>query len=199
MVKRILLAGVATVFCCGCGSAPTERSGPRPRVVSWSPALTQMLFDMGLGEHVIAVTLGAVPVTDLDLGFSFNVVTNLDGTRNGVWSVYTGQGTLDMFLRNATAITVHNTMRFVPALPANMTGPVFGGKWWRIDMDGFSSPFIFNDVDTTVDGTAFELDIAEIRRELGDVPLWHPLVRQWLKATLSEGLASLNSPSEGLS
>jgi anti-sigma regulatory factor (Ser/Thr protein kinase) len=43
----------------------------------------------------------------------------------------------------------------------------------------------------TVDGRTFELDTAEVRRELGDVPLSHPLVREWLETTLREGLASL--------
>lgn len=37
----------------------------------------------------------------------------------------------------------------------------------------------------------FKLDTAEIRKELGDVPLTHPKVREWLESTLTEGLASL--------
>jgi anti-sigma regulatory factor (Ser/Thr protein kinase) len=46
----------------------------------------------------------------------------------------------------------------------------------------------------TVDGRTFELDTAEVRRELAEVPLSHPLVREWLASALYEGLASLNSP-----
>ena len=46
----------------------------------------------------------------------------------------------------------------------------------------------------TVDRRTFELDTAEVRRELHGVRLSHPLVREWLEATLNEGLASLNSP-----
>lgn len=46
----------------------------------------------------------------------------------------------------------------------------------------------------TADGQAFELDTAEVRRVLGDVPLSHPKVRQWLASTLAEGLASVQSP-----
>ncbi len=46
----------------------------------------------------------------------------------------------------------------------------------------------------TVDGRTFELDTAEVRRELAGVPLSHPLVREWLESVLEEGLASLNSP-----
>ncbi|MBC7263018.1 MAG: ATP-binding protein [Chloroflexi bacterium] len=45
-----------------------------------------------------------------------------------------------------------------------------------------------------VDGRTFELDTAEVRRELGTVPLSHPLIRQWLESTLAEGLASLHRP-----
>jgi anti-sigma regulatory factor (Ser/Thr protein kinase) len=46
----------------------------------------------------------------------------------------------------------------------------------------------------TVDGRTFELDTAEVRQELGDVPLSHPLVRQWLESMLQEGVASLQRP-----
>jgi len=45
-----------------------------------------------------------------------------------------------------------------------------------------------------VDARAFELDTAEIRRELGTVPLSHPRVRQWLESVLAEGLANLQRP-----
>ncbi len=37
----------------------------------------------------------------------------------------------------------------------------------------------------------FKLDTAEVRRELGTVPLSHPEVREWLEMTLREGEASL--------
>jgi anti-sigma regulatory factor (Ser/Thr protein kinase) len=42
-----------------------------------------------------------------------------------------------------------------------------------------------------VDERSFELDTEEVRRELGNVPLSHPLVREWLESVLAEGLASL--------
>jgi anti-sigma regulatory factor (Ser/Thr protein kinase) len=45
-----------------------------------------------------------------------------------------------------------------------------------------------------VDARDFQLDTAEMRRQLEGVPLSHPLVRDWLKSTLMEGLASLGSP-----
>ena len=40
----------------GCHKPPAGREVPRPRIVSFSPAITRMLFDMGLGGHVVGVT-----------------------------------------------------------------------------------------------------------------------------------------------
>lgn len=45
-----------------------------------------------------------------------------------------------------------------------------------------------------VDRRTFDLDTAEVRRELGTVPLSHPAVREWLEATLREGVAGLKRP-----
>lgn len=42
-----------------------------------------------------------------------------------------------------------------------------------------------------VDGETFEFDTADIRAALGDVPLTHPAVRQWLAEFLAEGLYQL--------
>jgi anti-sigma regulatory factor (Ser/Thr protein kinase) len=38
----------------------------------------------------------------------------------------------------------------------------------------------------TVDGRRFEFDTVEIRKELADVPLTHPRVRDWLEGALDE-------------
>ena len=43
----------------------------------------------------------------------------------------------------------------------------------------------------TVNGRSFQLDTAEIRRELAGAPLSHPAVRSWLQEYLREGEASL--------
>jgi anti-sigma regulatory factor (Ser/Thr protein kinase) len=48
----------------------------------------------------------------------------------------------------------------------------------------------------SIDGRTFELDTAEVRQELGTVPLSHPLVREWLEKTLREGLAALRQPEQ---
>lgn len=41
------------------------------------------------------------------------------------------------------------------------------------------------------DGKEFTLDTREVRRELGEVPLSHPAVREWLQDYLTEGEQSL--------
>lgn len=45
-----------------------------------------------------------------------------------------------------------------------------------------------------VDRRSFDLDTAEVRHELGTVPLSHPAVREWLEITLREGVAGLARP-----
>ncbi len=42
-----------------------------------------------------------------------------------------------------------------------------------------------------VDGDTFGLDTRELREALGDVPLSHPAVRQWLEEYLQQGYAEL--------
>lgn len=42
-----------------------------------------------------------------------------------------------------------------------------------------------------VDGKVFELDTAAIQAELGDIPLTHPRVREWLHDYIAEGEAEL--------
>ena len=57
-MKRIALA-ILILTGAGCLVAPAraeEPDGVHPRIVSFSPALTQILFDMGLGHHVVGVT-----------------------------------------------------------------------------------------------------------------------------------------------
>jgi len=47
----LVLLGLA-----GCGSDTPHPNAPKPRVVSFSPAITRMMFDIGLGDHVVGVT-----------------------------------------------------------------------------------------------------------------------------------------------
>jgi iron complex transport system substrate-binding protein len=60
-IKRLaancgLLAASALLTCCSRGAGPTTAPAGQKRVVSFSPAITQMMFDMGLGERVVGVT-----------------------------------------------------------------------------------------------------------------------------------------------
>ena len=50
----ILLA--AALLHGGCERPAPRDDVPPPRVVSFSPAITEMMFDMGLGDHVVGVT-----------------------------------------------------------------------------------------------------------------------------------------------
>lgn len=50
-----LTAAASVPLGCG-GSEPARANAPRPRIVSFSPALTQILFDLGLGDHVVGIT-----------------------------------------------------------------------------------------------------------------------------------------------
>ncbi len=56
----ILAAGLAALSTLaglsGCSKDPPRPEAPRPRIVSFSPALTQIVYDLGLGAHVVGVT-----------------------------------------------------------------------------------------------------------------------------------------------
>lgn len=47
---------VAGLLAAGCSRQAPPANVPRPRIVSFSPALTNMIFGMGLGDHVVGVT-----------------------------------------------------------------------------------------------------------------------------------------------
>lgn len=57
--KRVLILSVGWLFATfvfGCERQAVLQGAPRPRIVSFSPAITDMLFAMGLGEHIVGVT-----------------------------------------------------------------------------------------------------------------------------------------------
>ena len=49
-----------------------------------------------------------------------------------------------------------------------------------------------------VNGRSFDLDTSAIRAELGDIPLSHPLVREWLHDYIAEGEAELAPAHQGV-
>ncbi len=56
-MKRIafyLMIGVGLLP--GCGSTPPPREAPSPRLIAFSPALTRIVFDLGLGDHIVGVS-----------------------------------------------------------------------------------------------------------------------------------------------
>jgi iron complex transport system substrate-binding protein len=48
----LLFIGIAA----GCSERASESTAPHPRLITYSPAITKIVFDMGLGEHVVGVT-----------------------------------------------------------------------------------------------------------------------------------------------
>ncbi len=70
-MKQLLILLLAVVALqVGCRETRPRPKAPYPRIVSYSPALTDILFDMGLGDHVVAVTRKDI----LPLGESRKVV-----------------------------------------------------------------------------------------------------------------------------
>lgn len=56
-MKRLIIPLLAVAALqAGCRETRPRPNAPHPRIVSYSPAITDMLFDMGLGDHVVAVT-----------------------------------------------------------------------------------------------------------------------------------------------
>ena len=51
----------------GCGRDLPRSEAPRPRTVSFSPAITEMIFEMGLGDHVVGVTTYCRPPDNVDI------------------------------------------------------------------------------------------------------------------------------------
>ncbi|WP_146154671.1 GEVED domain-containing protein [Photobacterium kishitanii] len=98
-------------------------------------------------EHITKVDLSfsSGNQTNVDFGFSYNVVTNTDNS---------GQGSLEQFIRNANALTGANEMRFVPTVPANDSDG--GADWWVVTpTSNLTTITGTNGANTTIDGTAY--------------------------------------------
>ncbi len=92
-------------------------------------------------EHVTMIDINNSNVTNVDFGFSFNVVVNHEET---------GQGSLRQFIKNANEISGANKMRFVPSVVKNES------SWWSIELTS-ALPEIINRR-TTIDGKAYNFD-----------------------------------------
>ena len=115
-------------------------------------------------QHIIRHSSLTVDATDVDFGFSFNVVTNTRGggfQSDSVNSNQTVQGSLRQFIANANAIAGSNEMRFVPVVDASET--LSTGDIWRIDIEN-ALPAI-TDHGTTISGLGYHTDGSLIARD----------------------------------
>ncbi|WP_025819818.1 GEVED domain-containing protein [Shewanella marina] len=98
-------------------------------------------------EHISKVDLSFASSNqaNVDFGFSYNVVTNTSAN---------GQGSVEQFIRNANALSGANSMRFVPAIPANDIDA--GADWWIVNPTTTLRTITgTNGANTTLDGTAY--------------------------------------------
>ncbi|MEM7478158.1 MAG: DUF4347 domain-containing protein [Planctomycetota bacterium] len=114
-------------------------------------------------QHVVAVAV-ASDITNIDFGFSFNVVTNLLGDDaaddDDNFNNRTIQGTLRQFIQNSNAIAGDNTMRFVPVVDPNQgTG---NSQYWEQNI--ISLLPILTDSGTTIDGQAYDFSDGQLER-----------------------------------
>ena len=104
-------------------------------------------------QHVTQVELTA-DVSNIDFGFSFNVVTNVlggDAADDDLSSNRSIQGSLRQFIQNANAISGANVMRFVPAdASTNGSG---ANQYWQVDVTTLLPAL--SDTFTTIDGAAY--------------------------------------------
>ena len=101
-------------------------------------------------QHIIRRSPLSGDATDVDFGFSFNVVTNTrdEGDSQSI------QGSLRQFINNANAIAGSNELRFVPVVEASET--LSTGDIWRIDIED-ALPTI-TDAGTSINGLAYNTD-----------------------------------------
>ena len=144
---------------CADGSGgTTERTGAGPCYGGADGATDDDVAALTSSEHVARVVVSGGSVANVDFGFSYNVVTNVEPAGNASLTASTYQGSLDQFVRNANSINGVNAMRFVPAVPTNGAGG--GGTWWRVDYTGSiaSETLTYvHDAGTSINGTAYDL------------------------------------------
>jgi len=127
---------------------PQPRSSPGPAYGGRYPDRSDDATSLTTAEHVAKVVVNGSDASEVDFGFSFNVVTNtLDSDDDSAEDRFC-QGCFRQFIQNANAISGANSMRFVPALPKNET------SWWKITYQLGAILEIVDD-DTTLDGTAY--------------------------------------------
>ncbi|MGI9516708.1 MAG: Ig-like domain-containing protein, partial [Pirellulaceae bacterium] len=107
------------------------------------------LADASTAEHVTRVSMSGADNYEVDFGFSFNVVTNLEGGDVAATSGHTVQGSLRQFMINANSIVGDNTMRFVPVVDHNE----LVRETWQLVVTELLPEL--TDAGTTIDGQAY--------------------------------------------
>jgi iron complex transport system substrate-binding protein len=64
-IRKILV--LLLVALCGCSRQAPRQQVPHPRTVSFSPAITELLFEMGFGDHLVGVTTYCRPPDGVDI------------------------------------------------------------------------------------------------------------------------------------
>lgn len=115
-------------------------------------------FWLTTSEHVTRVELAGANVTDVDFGFSFNVVTNSLGGNSQDDDFATNdrsvQGSFRQFLTNANALAGANVMRFVPIVDADIVSGA-NSHWEIVVTEALPD---LDDGSTVIDGRAFHSD-----------------------------------------
>jgi uncharacterized repeat protein (TIGR01451 family) len=148
----------------GLSAAGTCFGGRRVDPNGANPASDDLTSWSSGAEHLALVdTRAGSNVSNLDFGFSFNVVTTTrggDATDDDGATNRTVQGSLRQYVQNANAIQANggtgfdgaNAMYFVPAEAANASGG--GHSWWRLDVTS-ALPAVTDDK-STIDGTVHD-------------------------------------------
>jgi len=123
------------------------RRGNQSDNVSVTPVPT----DLPNAEHIAKVTIAGAGVSNIDFGFSFNVVTNSSDGDDDATANRSIQGALRQFITNANEITGANSMRFVPSVPYSLTG---GGNGWTTTLTSELPAIV--DALTTISGVAYQ-------------------------------------------
>ncbi|MDP7287182.1 MAG: helical backbone metal receptor [Phycisphaerae bacterium] len=61
------ILALSLLLSCGCSRDLPRPEAPSPRTVSFSPAVTEMLFEMGLGDHIVGMTTYCRPPKNVDI------------------------------------------------------------------------------------------------------------------------------------
>ena len=138
---------------------------------------------IGDAQHVMAVSVATGDQENVDFGFSFNVVTNV----NDDTALVPSQGSLRQFILNANAVAGDNHMRFVPRVGTNVSGAT--GDWWQQQVTE-SLPAV-TDSGTVIDGQAYAVTGGQRDENITTFETLHggPLTADGTVGTGADGVA----------